>query len=70
MIKNLNEWTKMNEKKHILHKTFVDAIEGTPDVKDLKMLKEVLRKLTSEWLAEGFDIEEIMLYLEQEIVSR
>ena len=41
----------------------IDRIEGIANTRDLKTLHDMLRMLSTEWMGEGFEKEDIIEYL-------
>ena len=54
--------TQYNQKKNPLTEGF-DRIEGLADIQDLATLKAKLRILSSDWMQEGFEKEDIKIYI-------
>jgi len=43
---------------------YKDRMEGLAPMRELKVLKDMLRILTTEWTREGFEKEDVIEYLE------
>ena len=41
----------------------LDRLEGLANIRDLKLMKDSLRMVTSEWMQEGFEKEDIKDYI-------
>jgi len=54
--------TQYNQKKNPLTEGF-DRIEGLANIQDLATLKAKLRILSSDWMQEGFEKEDIKMYI-------
>ena len=54
--------TQYNQKKNPLTEGF-DRIEGLANIQDLATLKAKLRILSSDWMQEGFEKEDIKIYI-------
>jgi hypothetical protein len=52
------------ELNEMLSSDYIDRMEGLADAQDLNILKVKLRILTSDWMNEGFDKEDVIDYIE------
>lgn len=52
------------ELNEMLSSDYIDRMEGLADAQDLNILKVKLRILTSDWMNEGFDKEDVVSYIE------
>ena len=46
------------------NESMFDRMEGLAPIRDLKVLKDMLRIVATEWMSEGFEKEDVIEYLE------
>ena len=46
-----------------LSNEFINRIEGLSNIRNLKLLKDMIRILTTDWMQEGFEKEDIVEYV-------
>jgi hypothetical protein len=62
-LQELRKLIKEELEEVTLSSEFIDRIEGLSNMKTLDAFKLTLKKLSKEWIEEGFEIEDILDYI-------
>ena len=60
---NHHEWFRKQRLSENASFDSINRMEGLANVRDLKLMQDSLRILTSEWMKEGFEKEDIKEYV-------
>ena len=60
---NQYEWFRKQCLSEAVSMDALDRLEGLANIRDLKLMKDSLRMVTSEWMQEGFEKEDIKDYI-------
>ncbi len=55
--------SKVEENEEFFNDETIDRMEGLANMRDLKVMKDMLRVLTAEWMQEGFEKDDVVNYL-------